>query len=64
MNITYDAYLGLYIGEPESALSTHRRPQQFYATSNLATQKWTPDRRHRQLHRHTPGTAGSSTAPT
>jgi Ricin-type beta-trefoil lectin domain-like len=39
MNIAYDAYLGLYIGEPEVVSGT--APQQFYATSNLATQKWT-----------------------
>jgi len=39
MNIAYDAYLGLYIGEPEVVSGT--QPQQFYATSNLATQKWT-----------------------
>ena len=38
MNITYDAYLGLYIGEPEVVSGT--LPQQFYATDNLATQKW------------------------
>lgn len=39
MNIAYDAYLGLYIGEPEVVSGT--APQQFYATSSLATQKWT-----------------------
>ncbi|QMU71204.1 RICIN domain-containing protein [Streptacidiphilus sp. P02-A3a] len=38
MNITYDAYLGLYLGEPEVVSGV--QPQQFYATSNLATQKW------------------------
>ncbi|WP_246576726.1 RICIN domain-containing protein [Actinospica durhamensis] len=38
MNITYDAYLGLYIGEPETWSVTSQR---FYATSDLATQKWT-----------------------
>ena len=38
MNITYDAYLGLYIGEPEVVSGV--QPQQFYATANLATQKW------------------------
>ncbi|MEY9932038.1 hypothetical protein ABH926_006687 [Catenulispora sp. GP43] len=40
MNITYDAYLGLYIGEPETVGQTGKEPQQFYATDNLATQKW------------------------
>jgi hypothetical protein len=38
MNITYDAYLGLYIGEPETWSVTSQR---FYATADLATQKWT-----------------------
>ncbi|MFC1413532.1 RICIN domain-containing protein [Streptacidiphilus sp. N1-12] len=38
MNITYDAYLGLYIGEPEVVTGT--APQRFYATDNLATQQW------------------------
>ncbi|MEY9874589.1 hypothetical protein ABH931_004089 [Streptacidiphilus sp. MAP12-33] len=38
MNIAYDAYLGLYIGEPEVVSGT--APQQFYVTDNLATQKW------------------------
>jgi len=40
MNITYDAYLGLYLGEPESALGSSAVAQQIYATSNLATQQW------------------------
>ena len=40
MNITYDAYLGLYIGEPESALGSSAAAQQIYATDNLATQRW------------------------
>ncbi|GAA1969989.1 RICIN domain-containing protein [Catenulispora subtropica] len=40
MNITYDAYLGLYIGEPETVGQTGKEPQQFYATDDLATQKW------------------------
>lgn len=39
MNIAYDAHLGLYIGEPEVVSGT--APQRFYATSDLATQKWT-----------------------
>lgn len=38
MNIAYDAYLGLYIGEPEVVSGT--APQQFYVTDNLATQQW------------------------
>jgi hypothetical protein len=39
MNIAYDAYLGLYIGEPENATNA-AAPQQYYVTDNLATQKW------------------------
>jgi hypothetical protein len=38
MNIAYDAYLGLYVGEPEVVSGT--APQRFYVTDNLATQKW------------------------
>jgi hypothetical protein len=41
MDITYDAYLGLYIGEPQAVDQSGSAPQQFYATDNLATQKWT-----------------------
>ncbi|MGH3436636.1 MAG: RICIN domain-containing protein [Sciscionella sp.] len=40
MNVTYDAYLGLYIGEPEATNRATPQPQQYYATDNLATQKW------------------------
>jgi hypothetical protein len=38
MNISPRDDLGLYIGEPEVVSGT--APQQFYATANLATQKW------------------------
>ena len=41
MDVTYDAYLGLYIGEPQAVDQSGNAPQQFYATDNLATQKWT-----------------------
>lgn len=41
MDITYNAYLGLYIGEPQSVDQSGKAPQQYYATDNLATQKWT-----------------------
>ncbi|SEG80565.1 hypothetical protein SAMN05216223_11255 [Actinacidiphila yanglinensis] len=41
MDISYDAYLGLYIGEPQAVDQSGNAPQQFYATSDLATQKWT-----------------------
>ncbi|GAA0925576.1 hypothetical protein GCM10009554_05190 [Kribbella koreensis] len=38
MNITYNAYLGLYLGEPEVVSGV--QTQRFYVTDNLATQKW------------------------
>jgi hypothetical protein len=41
MNITYDAYLGLYIGTPETVGQTGSEPQQVYVTKDLSTQKWT-----------------------
>ncbi|MEV6104335.1 RICIN domain-containing protein [Streptomyces sp. NPDC051940] len=40
MNIAYNAYLGLYIGEPEAVKQDATEPQRFYATDDLATQKW------------------------
>ena len=40
MDITYDAYLGLYIGEPQNPDQSGNAPQQYYATKSLATQKW------------------------
>jgi hypothetical protein len=40
MDITYDAYLGVYIGEPQAVDQSGNAPQQYYWTSNLATQKW------------------------
>jgi hypothetical protein len=40
MNITYDAYLGLYVGEPQAVNQSTPEPQQYYVTDNLATQKW------------------------
>ncbi|KDN81087.1 RICIN domain-containing protein [Kitasatospora cheerisanensis] len=42
MDVTWNAYLGLYIGEPQAVDQSGNAPQQFYATDNLATQKWTP----------------------
>ncbi|MFF1876907.1 RICIN domain-containing protein [Leifsonia sp. NPDC058230] len=39
-DVTYNAYLGLYVAEPEAATST-AGPQPYYVTDNLATQKWT-----------------------
>ncbi|MFE0103450.1 RICIN domain-containing protein [Streptomyces sp. NPDC059009] len=40
MNIAYDAHLGLYIGQPEALKQDSTQPQRFYATDDLATQKW------------------------
>ncbi|WP_329172863.1 RICIN domain-containing protein [Streptomyces sp. NBC_01477] len=40
MDVTYDAYLGLYIGEPQAVDQSGNAPQQFYATDDLSTQKW------------------------
>ncbi|MFE6887619.1 RICIN domain-containing protein [Streptomyces sp. NPDC057694] len=40
MNIAYDAHLGLYIGQPEAVVQDSTEPQRFYATDDLATQKW------------------------
>ncbi|MFJ9818594.1 RICIN domain-containing protein [Streptomyces sp. NPDC101151] len=40
MNIAYDAYLGLYIGEPQAVDQSGNSPQYFYATDDLASQKW------------------------
>ncbi len=40
MDITYNAHLGLYIGEPQAVDQSGNAPQEIYATDNLATQKW------------------------
>ncbi|MCX5208332.1 RICIN domain-containing protein [Kitasatospora sp. NBC_00240] len=40
MDITYNAYLGLYIGEPQAVDQSGNAPQQFYVTDDLSTQKW------------------------
>ncbi|MGY0019661.1 RICIN domain-containing protein [Streptomyces sp. YJ-C3] len=40
MNVAYDAHLGLYIGQPEAVVQDSTEPQRFYATDDLATQKW------------------------
>ncbi|MBP0454204.1 RICIN domain-containing protein [Kitasatospora sp. RG8] len=42
MDITYNAYLGLYIGEPQAVDQSGAAPQQYYATADLSTQKWVP----------------------
>ncbi|MFE0459451.1 RICIN domain-containing protein [Kitasatospora sp. NPDC058965] len=41
MNVSYDAYLGLYIGTPQAVDQSGNAPQQIYATKDLTTQKWT-----------------------
>lgn len=40
MDITYNAYLGLYIGEPQNPDQSGDAPQQFYATDDLGKQQW------------------------
>lgn len=40
MDVTYDAHLGLYIGEPQNPDQSGNAAQEIYATDNLATQKW------------------------
>ncbi|MFC8276037.1 RICIN domain-containing protein [Streptomyces sp. NPDC057271] len=40
MDITYNAYLGLYIGEPQAVDQSGGAPQQFYATGDLSKQRW------------------------
>ncbi|MFE4602103.1 RICIN domain-containing protein [Kitasatospora indigofera] len=42
MDITYNAYLGLYIGEPQAVKQDGSEPQHLYATDDLTTQKWYP----------------------
>ncbi|TDD62717.1 hypothetical protein E1263_03095 [Kribbella antibiotica] len=42
MDIAYNAYLGLYIGEPQVVDQSGNAPQQFYATDDLTSQKWYP----------------------
>ncbi|MEU0092327.1 RICIN domain-containing protein [Kribbella sp. NPDC006257] len=40
MDVAYDAYLGLYIGEPQAVRQDGKEPQHFYVTDDLTTQKW------------------------
>ncbi|MFK4084649.1 RICIN domain-containing protein [Kribbella sp. NPDC020789] len=40
MDIAYNAYLGLYIGEPQAVNQSGNEPQHFYVTDDLSTQKW------------------------
>ncbi|MEU8513905.1 RICIN domain-containing protein [Kitasatospora sp. NPDC048722] len=42
MDVTYDAYLGLYVGEPQAVDQSGNAPQRYYATADLSTQKWVP----------------------
>ncbi|MFJ3958929.1 RICIN domain-containing protein [Arthrobacter sp. NPDC090010] len=41
MDVSWNAYLGLWIGEPQAVDQSGNAPQQIYATSDLTTQKWT-----------------------
>ncbi|MEU3609641.1 RICIN domain-containing protein [Streptomyces sp. NPDC035033] len=40
MDVTYNAYLGLYVGEPQNVDQSGNAPQELYATADLTTQKW------------------------
>lgn len=40
MNITYNAYLGLYMGTPQAVDQSGNAPQEIYVTDDLATSKW------------------------
>ncbi|MCY0931781.1 RICIN domain-containing protein [Streptomyces sp. H27-H1] len=40
MDITYNAHLGLYMGEPQGVDQSGNAPQEIYATEDLTTQKW------------------------
>ncbi|MEV8588461.1 RICIN domain-containing protein [Streptomyces sp. NPDC051180] len=40
MDITYNAYLGLYIGEPQAVDQSGNASQELYATDDLTKQKW------------------------
>ncbi|MFE4198080.1 RICIN domain-containing protein [Paenarthrobacter sp. NPDC056912] len=41
MDVAYNAYLGLYIGQPQAVDQSGNAPQQFYATDDLTKQQWT-----------------------
>ncbi|MFD3946144.1 RICIN domain-containing protein [Streptomyces sp. NPDC058579] len=40
MDITYNAHLGLYVGQPQAVDQSGNAPQQFYATDDLSKQQW------------------------
>ncbi|MFJ4871561.1 RICIN domain-containing protein [Streptomyces sp. NPDC088757] len=40
MDITYNAHLGLYIGQPQAVDQSGGASQEIYATADLTTQKW------------------------
>ncbi|WP_426361787.1 RICIN domain-containing protein [Streptomyces sp. E-08] len=40
MDITYNAYLGLYLGEPQNVDQSGNASQEIYATDDLTKQKW------------------------
>jgi len=40
MDVSYNAYLGLWIGEPQNPDQSGNAPQEIYATDNLETQQW------------------------
>ncbi|WBQ07907.1 RICIN domain-containing protein [Kribbella sp. CA-293567] len=40
MDIAYNVYLGLYVGEPQAVRQDGKEPQHFYVTDDLTSQKW------------------------
>ncbi|BEJ06166.1 hypothetical protein CcaverHIS641_0306880 [Cutaneotrichosporon cavernicola] len=40
MDVSYNAYLGLYIGQPSAIDKNKSSPQKVYATNNLDSQRW------------------------
>lgn len=41
MDVSFNAYLGKYIAEPQNPDQSGNAPQEFYVCDDLATQKWT-----------------------
>lgn len=41
MDVSWNAYLGLWLGEPQNPDQTGKASQEIYATDDLTTQKWT-----------------------
>ena len=41
MDVSWNAHLGVWIGEPETRIDNKDMPQKYFATDDLTTQKWT-----------------------